>query len=254
MRALVVMVVLAGFSAGCSLLGGRSSGPASEAIYIVERGDTLQKIGQRFSIPAHELQRFNEIVDPRKLQVGQLLRIPAVGPLPSRTDLPEISPFPAQPSEHTTARRVSLAPARHYIGALTLPVQGATHTSKFGWRWSKFHEGMDLAAPEGTKIMAAHAGRVVYTSNAYYGYGRIVVVRGEGLMTVYGHNSRNRVSVGERVARGDWIADVGQTGDASGPHLHFETRVLDENGRFAAVDPALFFHRHESEIAVEARS
>jgi murein DD-endopeptidase MepM/ murein hydrolase activator NlpD len=113
---------------------------------------------------------------------------------------------------------------------------------------------MDLAAPEGTKIIAAHAGRVVYTSDAYYGYGRVVVIRGEGLMTVYGHNSRNRVSVGESVAKGDWIADVGQTGDASGPHLHFETRVIDRSGRFAAVDPALFFRRHESEPVIEARS
>lgn len=254
MRALVVMVVLAGFCSGCSLLGGRSSEPSSEAIYIVERGDTLQKIGERYSIPAQELQRYNEIVDPRKLQVGQLLRIPAVGPLRSRAGLLDQAPFLAEPSENTSPRRVSLAPARHYIGALMLPVQGATYSSKFGWRWSKFHEGMDLAAPVGTKVLAAHAGRVVYTSEAYYGYGRIVVVRGEGLMTVYGHNDRNRVSVGESVDKGEWIADVGQTGDASGPHLHFETRVLDERGRFAAVDPALFFRGTKGVAESEATS
>jgi murein DD-endopeptidase MepM/ murein hydrolase activator NlpD len=252
MRALVVMAVMAGFCTGCSILGGRSSGPSSEAVYVVERGDTLQKIGQRFSIPAHELQRYNDIVDPRKLQVGQLLRIPAVGPLRSSSGLPAAPSFLAEAQDRATPRRVSLTSARQYVGALALPVQGSTYTSKFGWRWSKFHEGIDLAAPQGTKIVAAHAGRVVYTSDSYYGYGRILVVRGEGLMTVYGHNSRNRVSLGERVSKGDWIADVGQTGDASGPHLHFETRVLDETGRFAAVDPALFFIRQNGESTSEA--
>jgi murein DD-endopeptidase MepM/ murein hydrolase activator NlpD len=134
---------------------------------------------------------------------------------------------------------------------MVMPIQGATYSSKFGWRWSKFHEGIDLAAPEGTKILAAHAGRVVYVSNSYHGYGKIVVVRGEGLMTVYGHNKRNRASVGDDVQKGDWIADVGQTGDASGPHLHFETRVQDDNGRFAAVDPVLFLLTNGEESAPE---
>ncbi len=254
MRALVVMVVMAGFCAGCSFRGGSAREPGRESIYLVERGDTLEKIGQRFAIPARELQRYNEIVDPRKLQIGQLLRIPAVGPLGGHTSLQNESPFLAEPSENASPRHVSLAPARHYIGTLTLPVQGATYTSRFGWRWSKFHEGIDLAAPEGTKIVAAHAGKVVYTSEDYYGYGRIVVVRGDGLMTVYGHNRRNRVSIGEHVAKGDWIADVGQTGDASGPHLHFETRVLDQIGRYAAVDPARFFRQQKRTTAVDAQS
>jgi murein DD-endopeptidase MepM/ murein hydrolase activator NlpD len=216
-------------------------GPDGESVYVVERGDTLQNIGARFSIPAEELQRHNQINDPRKLQVGQLLRIPSLGPLRSRSTLSGALPFFGESKGPNQLRRVSLTPAKHYIGAMAMPVQGGTYTSKFGWRWSKFHEGMDLAAPEGTKITAAHSGRVVYTSDAYYGYGKIVVVRGEGLMTVYGHNSRNRVSPGDAVEKGDWIADVGQTGDASGPHLHFETRVQDQSGRFAAVDPVLFF-------------
>lgn len=241
MRALVMVCLVAVVCSGCSLLNPGMRGPAGESVYVVERGDTLQKIGERFSIPAEELQRHNEIADPRKLQIGQLLRIPAVGPLRSRSTLSGALPFFGESKSTAPLRRVSLTPAKHYIGTMAMPIQGGTYTSKFGWRWSKFHEGMDLAAPEGTRISAAHSGRVVYTSDAYYGYGKIVVVRGEGLMTVYGHNSRNRVSPGDTVEKGDWIADVGQTGDASGPHLHFETRVQDESGRFAAVDPVLFF-------------
>jgi murein DD-endopeptidase MepM/ murein hydrolase activator NlpD len=60
-------------------------------------------------------------------------------------------------------------------------------------------------------------------------------------MTVYGHNSKNLVSKGDRIDKGDRIAKVGQTGDASGPHLHFETRVMDDNGRYAAVNPMVFY-------------
>jgi murein DD-endopeptidase MepM/ murein hydrolase activator NlpD len=69
----------------------------------------------------------------------------------------------------------------------------------------------------------------------------MVVVKGENLITVYTHNERNRARLGDVVEKGDWIADVGSSGNATGPHLHLETRVLDETGRWAAVDPAIFF-------------
>ena len=75
--------------------------------------------------------------------------------------------------------------------------------------------------------------------------GKVVVVQGEGLMTVYGHNSRNRVDEGEQVSKGDHIADVGATGDATGPHLHFETRVRDENGHWAAINPLTFYPKSQ---------
>jgi murein DD-endopeptidase MepM/ murein hydrolase activator NlpD len=138
-------------------------------------------------------------------------------------------------------QQVSLTGVRSYIGALAVPVQGSRFTSPFGWRWNKFHEGADLAAPQGTKVVAAHSGTVVMASQSFYGYGRTVVLKGDGLLTVYAHNSTNRVSVGDTVQKGEWIADVGQTGSASGPHVHFETRVQDSSGRYAAVDPTVFY-------------
>jgi murein DD-endopeptidase MepM/ murein hydrolase activator NlpD len=136
---------------------------------------------------------------------------------------------------------VSLAPVRGYLGQLEFPVEEARFTSRFGWRWSKFHEGIDLAAPEGTAVLAAHDGVVVLESDSWGRYGKVIVVKGEGLLTVYAHNSANKVEKGDRVRRGQHIAKVGATGDASAPHLHFETRILDENGRFAAVNPAIFY-------------
>jgi murein DD-endopeptidase MepM/ murein hydrolase activator NlpD len=67
------------------------------------------------------------------------------------------------------------------------------------------------------------------------------VIQGDKLLTAYGHTSGNHVSVGDKVFKGEHIADVGQTGRATGPHLHFETRILDSNGKYAAVDPYIFF-------------
>jgi murein DD-endopeptidase MepM/ murein hydrolase activator NlpD len=138
-------------------------------------------------------------------------------------------------------RMVSMKPARGYVGQLEFPVEEARYTSRFGWRWSKFHEGIDLAAAEGTPVLAAHDGVVVLASDSWGRFGKVVVVKGEGLLTVYAHNSLNKVSKGAKIRRGQRIAKVGATGDASAPHLHFETRILDEQGRFAAVNPTVFF-------------
>jgi murein DD-endopeptidase MepM/ murein hydrolase activator NlpD len=116
-------------------------------------------------------------------------------------------------------------------------------SSRFGQRWSDFHEGIDIKASEGTPIYAAHSGTVVYSSNGLRGYGNMIVLKGEGLLTVYGHNRKNRVKVGDLVKIGDHIADLGKTGKATGPHLHFETRVKDASGQNIAVDPFVFFQQ-----------
>ena len=233
-RCLIISALL--FSTGCSVsLKGRQR----DRTYEIRSGDTLASIGARYDVSAEDLQLYNGIKNPKALQVGQRIVIPAAGPLQAtRLDPRELS---GARQNRAQLRMVSLAPVRSYVGELQFPVEVARYSSRFGWRWSKFHEGLDLAAPEGTPVLAAHDGVVVLESDSWGGYGKVVVVKGEGLMTVYAHNSENRVKKGKRVKRGQEIARVGQTGDASGPHLHFETRVLDENGRYAAVNPNTFF-------------
>ncbi len=106
---------------------------------------------------------------------------------------------------------------------LMWPVEGHI-TSRFGPRGSSFHDGLDISAPLGTPILAAASGEVMY-SGALRGYGNIVILRHrDGYVTVYAHNQKNLVREGERIRRGQVIARVGQTGRASGPHLHFEIR------------------------------
>lgn len=107
------------------------------------------------------------------------------------------------------------------------PVRG-TITSRFGTRRSpygrktEFHEGIDIAAPNGTAIKATGAGIVVY-AGWHSGYGRKVIIdHGYGYQTCYAHNSKIKVKVGTKVKRGDVIAFVGSTGRSTGPHLHYE--------------------------------
>jgi murein DD-endopeptidase MepM/ murein hydrolase activator NlpD len=95
-------------------------------------------------------------------------------------------------------------------------------TSCYGARWGVTHYGVDIAAPIGTPIYAAHSG-VVQRAGAATGFGQAVYIRGDdGAVTVYGHVNRYFVSLGERVSAGEEIAEVGNRGQSTGPHLHFE--------------------------------
>jgi murein DD-endopeptidase MepM/ murein hydrolase activator NlpD len=104
-------------------------------------------------------------------------------------------------------------------------VEAPRVTSLFGARWGRPHEGIDLVAPVGTPVIAADGGEVVYAGNTVRGYGNMVVLRHrDDLMTVYAHNSVLLVKVGAIVQAGDRIALSGQSGHATGPHVHFEVR------------------------------
>ena len=114
---------------------------------------------------------------------------------------------------------------------LIWPVSG-TVTSGFGWRWGRMHEGLDIAVPSGTPVVAAASGSVIY-AGWMGGYGNLVVVdHGGGLSTAYAHNTSVAVGNGSSVGQGQTIAYAGSTGNSTGPHVHFEVRV---NG--SPVDP-----------------
>ncbi len=117
----------------------------------------------------------------------------------------------------------------HYYfqhGKLAWPVPSSKRlTSKFGKRWGRAHEGIDIAARIGTSIVAAESGVVIYSGNDLGGYGNLTVIAHDGgLFTVYAHAKKNYTSKGDKVHRGQVIAQVGMTGRSTGPHLHFEVR------------------------------
>lgn len=118
-------------------------------------------------------------------------------------------------------------------GEFMVPISNYTFTSGFKWRWGKLHSGVDLAADEGTPVYAADNGKVIVAEDSGNGYGNYIILDHQnGYKTLYGHNSQLLVSVGDIVAKGDKIALSGNTGNSTGPHLHFEVHVGDEK-----VDP-----------------
>jgi murein DD-endopeptidase MepM/ murein hydrolase activator NlpD len=113
-----------------------------------------------------------------------------------------------------------------------MPTRGV-YTSGFGYRWGVLHGGIDIANSIGTPILAASDG-VVIDAGPTAGYGIWVKLRhSDGTVTLYGHLSAVLVNIGERVYAGDQIAKMGNTGNSTGPHLHFEV-LLNGTDR---VDP-----------------
>lgn len=151
--------------------------------------------------------------------------------------------------EGKKASEVQQPNAEHNIGSqssmldsesLSLPVHGVI-SSHFGMRRhpiygdNRFHTGVDIAAPVGTPVYPIREGRVVF-SGKQAGYGDVIIIdHGNGLISKYAHNRVNLVHDGESVNTNTIIAQVGYTGDSTGPHLHFE---ISDRGEY--IDPMNF--------------
>jgi murein DD-endopeptidase MepM/ murein hydrolase activator NlpD len=188
-------------------------------VHVVQKGENLYRIALKYGLSSDEVADANEITDPTQLAVGRELVIPerkggravAASRTTSRTQVrPSVS-------------RREPARGKREGAILHWPVQGVLY-SRFGPRGATRHDGIDIAAPEGTKIEAAADGVVLY-AGVQRGYGNIVILRhGGDLITLYAHNQRNLVQEGAEVKAGQPIAVVGRTGRATGPHCHFEVR------------------------------
>lgn len=162
--------------------------------HVLQKGETLYRLSRIYGVSLNEIYYANEVTDPNDLPVGTRILIPGV--------------------RHTSPR-------------LRWPLHGRL-TSGFGPRRRGRHFGIDLAANSGTTIRASAGGLVIASASSLKGYsryGKIVIIQHrEGLITLYAHNSKNLVARGQCVRAGQPIAEVGRTGNATGPHLHFEVR------------------------------
>ena len=207
--------------------------------HVVRSGETLSQIGQAYRISYLELAELNGIRNPNHIQVGQRLRMPhgavsqqrriakRVGQRldsqkrPRTAGQPQTKkkPRPWQPGSSKARGTIPADPEK----LLSWPLKGVL-TSRFGPRKGSFHDGIDIAAPVGTPVRAAAAGRVIF-SDVLRGYGNVVIVKhANSFTTVYAHHRRNLVKDGQIVHRGDIVGEVGQTGRVTGPSLHFEVR------------------------------
>ena len=111
------------------------------------------------------------------------------------------------------------------------PAKGV-YTSGYGRRWGRMHRGIDIAAPIGTPVVAAAAGQVVSAGWNSGGFGNVVKLKHpDGSMTLYAHNKRILVRKGQQVMQGQRIAEMGNSGRSTGPHLHFEIHPKGRGAR-----------------------
>ncbi len=216
---------------GCGLqgYGALRSEVRKPVSYFVKPGDSIGRISDRTGVSVQTLMLLNGVEDPQDIHVGQRIIVGYQNYERSGT---------GRGSHVEGTVELVRYNQSNPQGRIAWPVRRGKVVSVFGPRWSSFHDGIDIADPEGTPVFAAHSGVVAYSGSGLSGYGRLVVIQGDDrFVTVYAHNSRILVDRGDRVRRGDPISEVGDTGHATGPHLHFEVRMRDRQGRYVALDP-----------------
>jgi murein DD-endopeptidase MepM/ murein hydrolase activator NlpD len=192
--------------------------------HLVERHQTLYRICKTYGVDLNEVASINGIADKSKIQEGQRFFIPGVERVLRVEIYIDDVVKESVEKERETSSKIDFV----------WPVEGKC-LSFFEEEERKRHQGIDISSPSGTPIKAAGSGRVIYSGNSIRGYGNLIILRhSEEFVTVYAHNQVNLVEEGMRVEKGKIIAKVGQTGRASGPHLHFEIRRNNQ-----AIDPFL---------------
>ena len=184
--------------------------PISGVRHKVARGETVGKIATRYGVDADAIISANKLASANDLQVGELLLVPGgAKPRPTPT--------------YALRRPAASTPTITGSGKLGWPATCRRITQYFGWR----HTGVDIACPTGTAVYAADDGRIIKAQGGWNGgYGIMIVIQhADGSQTLYGHNSKLYVQVGDEVTRGQAIAAVGSTGRSTGPHVHFEVRA-----------------------------
>jgi len=212
-------------------------------VHTVKPGENLYRISSYYGVPLSDILDANGIADPRALEPGARLRIPNARR--AAADEPLLPPPGLRPTEDSPLERPrsqfgglgEMRPnaavrlrarleARVAGNVFVWPLSGAV-SSGFGRRNGRPHEGIDVRGAEGAPFRAAEGGRVAH-SGPLGDYGNtVVLIHGGGFATVYAHALRLGVARGERVRKGQVMGEVGATGNASGPHLHFEIRRRD---------------------------
>jgi len=201
--------------------------------YVVRRGETLSGIAERIDVSMVELAAANHLAAPYRVYAGQKLVLPD----------PDV--FKVEPA---AGPRVTIAhgdPPPLSGSGFLWPVNGKVIGGFGPIGQGQRRDGIDIAARGGAPVLAAEDGIVAYAGEGIRGYGRLILLRhAEGYITTYGHNAALLVDAGELVTRGQVIARVGATGDATRSQLHFELR----KGR-TPIDPETVLVREPTAVA-----
>ena len=177
--------------------------PISGVRHVVKSGDTLASLSTKYKADLDDILTYNGIPANAKLTIGDTVIIPDGVVSANQVAV-------TQPSQTVAS------------GYYLRPIAGGKKSQGLHG-----HNGIDIAAPVGTLIMASASGKVIISRTGGYngGYGTYVVVsHGNGTQTLYAHMNTNNVVVGQNVTQGQVIGSVGLTGRTTGAHLHFEVR------------------------------
>jgi len=186
-------------------------------MHIVQPGQTLWRIARAYDVPLETIARVNGIEDPTHVDVGVPVFIPH-----ARATI-DVAPYPAPlPSRHASPG-LPPATAADYLW----PIDGGGFMRPYGEpRRNHRHAGVDIRGTRGQQILATRDGVVAFSGRTAGGYGTMVVLdHGGGVQSLYAHAQTVLVQTGEKVTRGEPIALVGRTGNATTEHCHFEIRL-----------------------------
>jgi len=232
--------------------------------YITRQGEDLQSIAARCNIPYSALASLNRLTSPVSLQTGTLILLPSCPgiyiPEIPESDLEKLIGVSRLGEQESVELRIRMAgvlrifhffPGADYTpterayflnaGFFRFPLQTYRLTSSYGIRENPvtgnigLHQGIDLAAPEGTEVYSAADGTVIEIGDdPVYGI-YIIVSHNDRWTSLYGHLQRVETVLRQSIKSGTLIGRVGTTGQSTGPHLHFELRqdgrALDPSGR-----------------------
>jgi murein DD-endopeptidase MepM/ murein hydrolase activator NlpD len=203
---------------------GCASRPDDGVVHVLRSGETIYRLSRYYDVKVGRIIDANDIDDVTEVPVGARLYIPGARRASSSRSASLATPVPNPTRPRAPTGDLRKRARREADLDFAWPVSGNV-SSRFGWRDGRHHEGIDIPANKGTPIRAAEAGRVVHSGGGLGAYGTVVILKHAGrYQTIYAHNRRNKVRAGDFVEKGDVIAEVGTSGNASGPHVHFEVR------------------------------
>jgi murein DD-endopeptidase MepM/ murein hydrolase activator NlpD len=197
--------------------------PVTGLIVTITADDTLESLADEYNVNGEDILVTNGLDDPN-LVVGQVLVVPGAKGEPIPTPKPTPKPKPratSKPSSGGGGGGSSRSPSTYSGGDMLWPVSGGGNYISQYFRTG--HYGLDIAADYGSLVRSAAGGTVIFAGWKSNGGGyQVWVAHGSGLYTTYNHMSGVSVGHGQHVGRGQQVGRVGQSGWATGPHLHFE--------------------------------
>jgi len=190
--------------------------PIDGVLHDVQPGDTLEGLSELYGIPMEDIIAYapNNLEFPYRLYPDSQILVPGA--------VREVFVWTPPTLETVRGPGGGVQPLVVGTGTFIFPVNSRNFTQYFWYG----HPGVDIALGEGTTVYAADTGTVTYAGWNIYGYGNLIVINhGNGYETFYGHLSGFNVVPGQIVTKGQVIGSSGNTGNSSGPHLHFEIRI-----------------------------